>query len=190
MKIGIYGGSFNPVHYGHLKCAQFVKEKFNLEKIIFVPVFHPYHRENSLLPFEMRVDLLEKAFEEPGCESFIVSRVEKALGTLSYTVDTLRALKSHYVDGEFYEIIGEDSYDYFTTWKEYEEILKLSKVVVLAREGKVLKSFDKNIEIVANPIISISASDVRRRVKESESLEGLIPNQCIEYLSEKCVWRV
>ncbi len=190
MRIGIYGGSFNPVHYGHIKCAQFVKEKFQLDCILFVPVFRPYHRENTLLPFEVRVQLLEKAFGECGCETFQVSSIEKELGDISYTIDTLRALKKQFKSGDFFEIIGEDSYDYFKTWKEYEEIIKLSKLIVLAREGKKLHSFDENIVVVENPIITISASDIRSRVKEGASLEGLLPKACIEYINEKRIWRV
>ena len=123
MKIGIYGGSFNPVHNGHLKVAEWILDRVKLDKIIWVPLYKPYHKEISdLEDSEHRYNMLRLALGKK--KKYEISRVEIDAKIISYTLDTLLALKKQYPGNEFYEIIGGDSAETFHTWKDYKEILE------------------------------------------------------------------
>lgn len=188
-KIGIFGGSFNPIHFGHLKTAEFVLKSLKLNKVIFVPVYKPCHRDNILLDYSQRVELIKCALNEFDEKKMEVCELEKDLGEVSYTVDTLKEMLKLYPKATFYEIIGEDSYNYFTTWKEYKTICELSYLVVLSREGKELEKLHENVIFINNPLVDISATDIRKKIKNRESIVGLIPNSCIEYIKDNCIWR-
>lgn len=131
MKIGIYGGSFNPVHNGHLNIVKYVLNQLKLDKIIVIPVGKPSHRADNLESGILRTEMCRAAFENiSGVE---VSGIETDKDKISYTINTLKKIIEIYGEkNDFYEIIGEDSAYHFKEWKNYEEILELSKVVVLS----------------------------------------------------------
>ncbi|MBC2856544.1 MAG: nicotinate-nucleotide adenylyltransferase [Cetobacterium sp.] len=173
MRIGIYGGSFNPIHNGHIAVSQFVIEKLKLDKLIIVPVGNPSHRDNNLLDGQLRFEMCKRAFEEN--DKIEVSDIEILSNQKSYTYDTLIKLMEKYKDGDFYEIIGEDSAEYFTKWKEYKKILQLSTVVVLKRKG--YKSFlsGKKILNLESPYFNYSSTEIRRKIRDGESISDFVP---------------
>lgn len=182
MKIGIFGGSFNPVHNAHLIIAEYTREKYDLDKIIFVPVGVPSHRANNLLSGEERYKMLQLAIEDNS--EFDVSDIEIKEKGKSYTIDTLRKMKNIYKEAEFYEIIGGDSADYIEEWKEWKEILKLSKVLVFNRKGYKEKEY-KNLYYIDSPIIEISASECRKKIEEKKNLVKYYLNSKVyEYIIE------
>ncbi|MBQ3437681.1 MAG: nicotinate (nicotinamide) nucleotide adenylyltransferase [Fusobacterium sp.] len=186
MKIGIYGGSFNPIHLGHERIARLVIEELNLDKLIIVPVGNPSHRENIYENSKLRLELCKKVFEND--KKIEVSDIEIVKNEISYTYDTLMELREkNGEENEFFEIIGEDSLENFKTWKNYKEILNFSKVVVLKRKNYNKNIFDeknKNIIFLDNPYFNFSSTEIRKRIKNNEDISSMV-NKKIENMVKK-----
>ncbi len=134
VKIGLFGGTFNPIHLGHLRGAEEVRELLGLEKVYFIPSAVPPHKKScELVPQEHRLNMVRLAVS--GNPFFEVSEVEIERGGASYTVDTLRYFLREFPDFDLYFIIGTDSLVDIDTWKDYRELLQLSNFAVLARSG-------------------------------------------------------
>ncbi|MDO4690863.1 MAG: nicotinate (nicotinamide) nucleotide adenylyltransferase [Fusobacterium sp.] len=176
MKIGIYGGSFNPIHLGHEQIARLVVRELNLDKLLVIPVGIPSHREDEHANSLFRLELCKKVFEED--EKIEVSDIEIRRKKTSYTYDTLLELLDIYgKENEFFEIIGEDSLENFKTWKNYKEILELSKLVVLKRKnynGAIFDEKHKNIIYLENPYFDFSSTEIRKRLKNGEDISELV----------------
>ena len=183
MRIGIYGGSFNPIHRAHVEIVKFILEKMNLDKIIIIPVGKASHRADIMLSGELRKKMCELAFE--GEDKIVVSDIEIKSKKTSYTVDTLKKIISYYGGhNEFYEIIGEDSAYNFSKWKNYKKILELSKVIVFRREGYVGGVEDRNIIYLDTPLYNISSTMIRERIKNGENISELVPERVAEFIKE------
>lgn len=182
MKIGIFGGSFNPIHIGHLIIADFVREAAGLDKIIFVPVGKPCHKKNNLLDSDIRLNLLSKVLE--GSDYFEVSDIEIKSNRINYTYDTLKLLKKKYKDDTLVEIIGEDSAEYLHSWKNYEKLLEETEIYVFRRRGSAYESRHKNIKLLDTPIIEISSTLIRERLKNGKSISYLVPEKIEKELKE------
>lgn len=176
MRIGIYGGSFNPIHLGHEEIARLVVEELNLDKLLIIPVGIPSHKEDEHKNALIRLKLCKIVFEED--KKIEVSDIEIKRNHTSYTYDTLLELiKIYGKDNEFFEIIGEDSLENFKTWKNYKGILKLSKLVVLKRKNYNKNIFDEkheNIIFLENPYFDFSSTEIRRRLKNREDISELV----------------
>jgi nicotinate-nucleotide adenylyltransferase len=189
-KVGIFGGTFDPIHHGHLITAQSVREIRKLDKIIFVPSFVSPHKEkiDTATP-EQRLEMITLAIK--GVSFFESSDYEITKGGISYTVDTLRELKHIYDEIEF--IIGYDNIFEFHTWKEPEEIMKLAKVIVLKRKSSHPITFeDKYVReavFVQTRGIEISATDIRERVKKEMPIHFLVPEKVKEYIYSSELYR-
>ena len=182
-KVGIFGGTFDPIHNGHLITAQSVREIRDLDKIIFIPSFISPHKAdvNSASP-EHRMNMLKLAVE--GVDFFEVSDYEVKKEGISYTIDTLKEFKKNYDELEF--IIGYDNIFKFHTWKDPDEIMKLAKILVLKRKSSSPHPFeDKYVEqaiFVQTRGIEISATDIRERVKKGMPIHFLVPEKVKEYI--------
>lgn len=182
-KVGIFGGTFDPIHNGHLITTQSVRELRNLDKIIFVPSFVSPHKPNikSASP-KHRLNMIKLAIE--GIDFFDYSEYEIDKGGISYTVDTLQEFKKRYNELEF--IIGYDNIFTFHTWKNPDEILELAKIIVLKRKSSIPRSFiDKFVKaatFVQTRGIEISATDIRERVKKGMPINFLVPEKVKEYI--------
>lgn len=211
MKIGIFGGSFNPIHKGHIKIALTALNFYELDKILIIPLGIPSHKEDKLERDFSRLDMCNLAFErdelmkEEYDECFKseiieeekikmikkirVSDIEIKENRVSYTYDTLIKLKKEYQGAQFYEIIGEDSAVNFTKWKNYKEILKESKVVVFKRKNEEKKisnnNFSKKMEIVQAPYFQFSSTEIRNKIKRKENVSQLIPEKILNYIITK-----
>lgn len=179
MKIGIYGGSFNPFHLGHEKIVHFVLETLKLDKIIIIPVGIPSHRENNLEDSNIRLEICKKVFED--FDKVEVSDIEIKSKEKSYTYDTLLKIMEIYgKENDYYEIIGEDSLNYFHAWKNYEKILELAKIIVLRRKldstctnNNILIN-QKKIIFLENPFYDISSTEIRKKIKNKEDISNLV----------------
>jgi nicotinate-nucleotide adenylyltransferase len=182
-KIGIFGGTFDPIHLGHLITAQSVREIRELEKIIFIPAFiSPHKSEIKTSSAEDRLNMIKLAID--GISFFDYSNIEIEKGGVSFTVDTLKELKKNNDDLEF--IIGYDNIFEFNTWKDPDEIMKLAKVIVLKRRSSHPPQF-KDIYynqaiFVQTRGIEISATDLRERVKKGQPINFLVPQKVMEYI--------
>jgi len=145
MKIGIYGGAFNPVHYGHLRTAEDVYERLSLNKMLFIPSGKTPFDKPDLARASDRYEMVEKAIT--GNRHFMISDVETKAGGRSYSVDTIKKLGRIYENAEFYFILGIDAFLDLPAWKEPEKLLNMTNLVVISRPGYLFS------EIGASPYI-------------------------------------
>ncbi len=189
-KIGIFGGTFDPIHNGHLITAQSVKEIRNLEKIIFIPAFiSPHKQDKHASKAEHRLNMLRLAIKE--IPFFECSDFEIKQHNISYTIDTLREFKKYYDEIDL--IIGYDNIFQFHSWKEPDEILELANIIVLKRKSShPLDFIDKYVDaaiFVQTRGIEISATDIRNRVHSGLPIYYLVPEKVLEYINQNNLYK-
>jgi nicotinate-nucleotide adenylyltransferase len=194
MRLGIFGGSFDPVHLGHLILAECCREQQRLDQVWFVPAHTPPHKQDhTLAPGSDRAEMLKLAIG--GHEQFHFSTLELVRAGVSYTVDTLERLKAEDATRELFLILGADSLADLPTWREPSRICELSTPIVVRRAGSpppdfsVLSPFVGSEKIrrfegaqVEMPLIGISSSDIRRRVAQSRSIRFQTPRAVEKYI--------
>lgn len=190
--LGILGGTFDPIHIGHLRIAEAVYERIALEQIIFIPAFVPPHKVGQdYAPAEHRYAMIELAVKP--YPHFTVSDMELRRSGVSYTIDTLRELRQIYPDKELYFIIGADSVAQLHTWNSINEMLQLATFVAAGRPGyegvmeEVVHHLGaaaaERIMLLHTPEYDISSTEIRTRLHEGASLEGLVPRAVEQYIN-------
>ena len=196
--IGIYGGSFDPIHLGHLKTATTLKTELQLDHLFLLPCCEPVHKDGLKYPSNDRLKMLNLALEK--FSTLEIDSREILRGGGSYMIDTLHELKQIYRDEPICLIIGMDSFLKIKTWKDWQEFSKLVHLVILQRQGfniidSSLDSFHSTKEVnelrlesngllyFSNcPKINISSSDIRDRIATNQNLDDLLPKSVINYL--------
>lgn len=190
--LGILGGTFDPIHIGHLRIAEAVYERIALEQIIFIPAFVPPHKVGQdYAPAEQRYAMTELAVKP--YPHFTVSDMELRRSGVSYTIDTLRELRQIYPDKELYFIIGADSVAQLHTWNSINEMLQLATFVAAGRPGYegVMEEVVHHLGVAAaerimllhTPEYDISSTEIRTRLHEGASLAGLVPRAVEQYIN-------
>lgn len=188
MKIGILGGTFNPIHLGHLILAEEIKEKLGLRKVIFVPVFLPPHKEaNHLASASKRLKMIKLAIKSN--PAFSVSDIEIERQGRSYTIDTLKKFKEIYLNDELYFIAGSDLLKYLDEWKDLKNIIEMVKFIVATRPGYPLEKFPPPIKTLSIKAVDISAYQIRQCIKEGKSFRYLVPESVFKYINKKKLYR-
>lgn len=189
MKVGILGGSFNPIHIGHLILADEVRQKLALDKIFFIPVYLPVHKDtDDLLPAKERFKMVKLALK--GNPYFEALDLEVKRKGRSYTIDTLRALRQGYSGvKKFFFIVGSDAIGYLDSWKDINEVMKLAKFVVASRPNYPLKNIPGNILPLAIESVDISGFRLRQRLKNNESVRYYLPKEVYKYIERKGLYR-
>ncbi len=188
MKIGILGGTFNPIHIGHLILAEEAREKLSLDKLIFVPAFLPPHKDNSdVAPASDRYKMVRLAIA--GNRNFCVSDIEIKRDGRSYTIDTIREFKKVYPNDELYFVIGSDLLNYLDEWKDLSEILKMVKFIVATRPGYPLEKIPSYISTMPIRAVDVSAFEIRNCVKENKSFRYLVTDKVYAYINRKKLYR-
>lgn len=183
MKIGILGGTFNPVHIGHLILAEEAREKLSLDKVIFIPANLPPHKDDvDIADPQARLRMLKLAVK--GNKHFTVSDIEIKRSGRSYTIDTIKALKDKYKNDELYFIIGSDLLKYLEGWKDLNEIFKIVKFIAATRPGYPLENIPAYIKTLGIRAVDISGFSVRECVKEGKSFRYLVPEAVFEYINK------
>jgi nicotinate-nucleotide adenylyltransferase len=190
-RIGLLGGTFNPPHLAHLVCAQEAFVQLSLDRVLFVPVFEPPHKEVEADPgVEHRVELCRRAVA--GDERFAVSRIEADVPGRSYTVDTLRRLHESSPQDELTFIVGGDMAQALPTWHEPEAVLALSRLGVAEREGVRRSDITERLADLCDPDrirffdmprLDISSSMIRRRVAAGRPIRYLVPDAVADYIA-------
>lgn len=186
MRIGIFGGSFDPVHVGHLILAEQCREQATLDEVWFVPTSQsPFKKKGALATDRQRLEMLQ--FATAGHEAFRVSSIEIDRGDVSYTVETLGQIKEQQPDDELFLLMGGDSLESFDQWKEPAKICQLAIPLVVPRPGcdapiELLKPYFDNHEFkkmvdhqIKMPLIEISSTEIRNRASEGRSFRFMTP---------------
>ncbi len=180
MKIGLYFGSFNPIHTGHLIIANHILNETNLEKIWFVvSPQNPFKPATALLNEYDRLHLVRAATEDD--PRIKASDIEFNLPKPSYTVDTLAYLDEKYPEHEFSIIMGSDSFQNLHKWKNYEVVIRRCPIYVYIRPGfEVNNTIGANLRVVEAPMLQISATQIRKWIKEGKSIRYMVPSKVLD----------
>ena len=181
MKIGILGGTFNPIHYGHLILGEQVLGQLKLDRVIFVPTFIPPHKsKKDVIGSQARLDMIKLAVR--GNSHFTVSDLEICRKGMSYTVDTLRQIKKKYPLSELFFICGSDLVSEIPKWKDVGEIYKLARFVLAKRPGFGKRLSGKSFLKIDVAQVDISSSLIRTLVKRDRSIRYLTPSNVVKYI--------
>ncbi len=183
-RVGILGGTFNPLHIGHLAIAEAAQEKMNLDKVIFVPSCQPPHKRiMNLASAEDRLEMVRLSIRNN--PKFEVSDFEVRKGGKSYTVDTIRHFAETLPEGtKLFFIVGGDSAALLHTWREVSEIMTVASFVVVNRPGHDECRSDIPHHSVSMPGIDISSSYVRRKILQGKSIKYLVPEPVFRYIEQ------
>ena len=185
MRLGVFGGSFDPVHIGHLIMAEHCREQGRLDRVFFVPAARPPHKlDKPLAPFHHRQEMLE--FAIAGYPPFQVSLIEKDRPGPSFTVDTLRELRAAQPNDEFLLILGSDCLPDLPSWREPAAIAQLAELLVVARPGTEVAQPPAEFRWrrIDCPLMEVASSDLRRRIGEGRSVRYLVPRAVECYLQQ------
>jgi nicotinate-nucleotide adenylyltransferase len=182
IRLGVMGGTFDPIHYGHLVAASEAAANFKLDKVIFVPTGEPWQKQ-EITSSEHRYKMTQLAIA--GNSNFEISDVDTKRSGPTYTVDTLRELGEQFPEADLYFITGADAISQILTWKDVEKIWSLAKFVGVSRPGHALevpKSPYGAVSLLEIPALAISSTDIRGRVKAGKPIDYLLPDTVIEYI--------
>lgn len=188
-RLGVMGGTFDPIHNGHLVAASEVASALNLDQVVFVPTGDPWQKEN-VTGSEHRY--LMSVIATAANPRFLVSRVDIDRNKPTYTVDTLSDLKSQYPEAELFFITGSDAIKQILAWREVEKLWSLAHFVAVSRPGHVLEIPDVpagTITSVEVPALAISSTDCRRRVAKGEPIWYLVPDGVVQYIGKHKLYR-
>jgi nicotinate-nucleotide adenylyltransferase len=211
-RIGILGGTFNPIHLGHLAAAEEVRDRLKLGKVMFIPSFLPPHKREEDMPSAVqRQEMVRLAIR--GNPHFTVSDMEIRRGGRSYTIDTIEALRQAHIGADLYFITGLDSFLEIGTWKDWQRLMELCSFVVLSREGcrfrdiaklaflnapdhdltaldgqekeqVIIRTGNMRIHLERVPFYDISSTDIRSRIRSGRSIKYHLPEAVEHYIIE------
>jgi len=215
MKLGLFGGTFDPIHLGHMRCAEEIREIFDLDRIIFIPASRPPHKTNACITsFYHRERMIKLAIE--GNRVFSFSDVENQRVGKSFSVETIHYfLKRSSEKSKLFFILGQDVFCQIKTWKDWKELLLLCNFVVMRRSGYTSIrlseaipadfasqfTYDETLQGFRGPtkcfifirevtLLTISASDIRQRLQEGQSIKYLVPDAVHRYIFRNSLYGV
>lgn len=185
MKVGIYSGSFNPVHIGHIALVDYIIEKGIVDEIWLIRTpQNPLKASNTLLSDDHRAMMLQLAIE--GHRGLKICKIEDDLPKPNYTINTLRALQAENPDTEFHLIIGADNWDIFDKWRDWEVILSDYHLIIYPRPGSTSPVVDKekypNVQVVDAPQYDISSTEIRYRRAKRQTIKHLVSPNVDQYI--------
>ena len=208
MPIGLFGGSFDPVHLGHLNLAKSAIDLIGLEQVRFIPLNLPAHREASLTRLEDRLKMLQSALRPP----FFLDETEISRGGVSYTVETLQSFRDEYPTRSLCLLLGKDSFDQLDSWRSYDKLLSIVNIVVAGRPNSHngipahLKStfesaLSKNVTslhtkkcgvlyFLEAPLMDVSSTKIRCNILKGESLMGLVSEEVAHFIEQKNLYQL
>lgn len=198
-KLAVIGGTFDPVHYGHLIAAEHARVELGIDKVVFIPSARPPHKANEMVTdWEHRYRMLQLAIVDN--PAFEISSLEGPQRGISYTIDTIRSLQSVNSDRKIHFVMGTDALLTIDTWKDYRQLIDLCCFVVVTRPNYTIERSHpvlaalpehwwqqmKQVEI---PLIDISSTDIRRRVARGKTIKYLVPDSVQEYIVQNNLYQ-
>ncbi|WCZ39449.1 nicotinate-nucleotide adenylyltransferase [Corynebacterium jeddahense] len=192
-RIGVMGGTFDPIHHGHLVAASEVADRFALDEVIFVPTGQPWQKEGKQIsPAEDRY--LMTVIATASNPRFSVSRVDIDRGGPTYTIDTLKDLREEFADEELYFITGADALASIMSWHDWEEMFQLAEFVGVTRPGYELRedmlppAIQERVHLVEIPAMAISSTDCRARAAAGRPVWYLVPDGVVQYIAKNSLY--
>ncbi|OAN38369.1 nicotinate-nucleotide adenylyltransferase [Microbacterium sp. H83] len=188
-RIGVMGGTFDPIHHGHLVAASEVAHSFGLDEVVFVPTGHPWQKSDVTSSEHRYLMTVIATASNP---QFTVSRVDINREGPTYTIDTLRDLKRDRPDAELFFITGADAVAQILSWRDHDELWELAHFVAVSRPGHVLSTDGLPSDDVSQlevPALSISSTACRERVREGEPVWYLVPDGVVQYIAKHHLYR-
>jgi len=190
MKIGILGGTFDPIHCGHLTLARAARDQFQLSQVLFIPALNPPHKidQRTITPASHRCRMIDIALsEEP---DFEISRVEIDRSDISYTIETLRLLQKQYSGHSLFLILGVDSLNEIPTWREPQEIRNIVQLLVAHRPGEVAKEKSGDgLSWIQMSLCSFSSSEIRERIRKGQDVDSMLPQGVDDYIRKNKLYQ-
>ena len=200
MRIGVYGGSFDPVHIGHLLLAETARSEQNLDRVDFVPLGVPPHLKDVRTSGETRLEMLSAALAP--YPEFGISRFEVDSSRVSYTVDTLRHYRKLYPQDELFLILSSETFNDLPYWRDPDVICELASIIVACRAGYPAPDFDAarsfvaeerllafRNQVVSMPLIEVSSSAIRARVASGQSVRFLTPDAVVDFIESNGLYQ-
>ncbi len=197
-RIGIIGGTFDPIHHGHLLAAEQARWEFGLERVLFIPTGQPWQKPNGVSPAEDRY--LMTVIATASNPAFATSRTEIDHPGPTYTADTLRRLHAQFGDGaRLFFVTGADAVLQILTWREQEEVLKLAELIAATRPGydladladllKRVPAASGRVHVMEIPGLAISSTDIRARAARGAPIQYLVPDEVASYVRKRGLYR-
>ncbi len=192
-RIGVMGGTFDPIHHGHLVAASEVADRFHLDEVIFVPTGQPWQKEGKTIS-AAEDRYLMTVIATAANPRFSVSRVDIDRGGPTYTIDTLRDLRELYPDEALYFITGADALSSIMSWHDWEEMFQLAEFVGVTRPGYELREdmlpadIQERVHLVEIPAMAISSTDCRTRAAAGRPVWYLVPDGVVQYISKNSLY--
>lgn len=198
-RVGILGGTFNPIHIGHLILAEQALEEYELDEILFIPTGKPYFKSASeVLDKKVRISMTGNAIEDN--PNFALSTIETDREGNSYTYETLQILKKDNPDTRYYLILGADTLFQIEQWKHPEIIMSLAGILAAVRDDKSSEDlkikadeleakYDTEVHILRMPHIGVSSSDIRERIRTGKNVRYMLPDKTLEYIEKNGLYR-
>jgi len=190
-RVGVLGGTFDPLHLGHLRAAEVARDELSLDRVVLVPAANPPHKAGApVTEAAERARIMEVALaDETG---FVVSKIEIERGGPSYTMDTLSSLSTQHPDWELFFITGSDAFAEIRTWSRWETLLASFSFVVNERPGSegvqvlevVPESLRERVSVFRRAMLDVSSTDIRRLVRQGCSIRFLVPDHVADYVRE------
>ena len=202
MKLGLFGGSFDPIHTGHIRPVQEARLQLGLDQVIFLPTAVPPHKPGrQFAPPHARFAMVELALLRE--EGLRVSPIELTPEQPCYTIETLRHFRRHEPDAELYLLVGSDGFAELNTWREWTDIVRLSQLAVLTRPGRLLADIREHlptevaelttsgrVHFVRNEAVDVSATKIRKQLAERGELPaGAVPELVLEYIQKYSLYQ-
>jgi nicotinate-nucleotide adenylyltransferase len=197
-RVGIFGGSFNPLHQGHLIVAEFAAESIGLDRILFTPVVHPPHKTASgLLPIHHRRQMITMAINDN--DRFQLSMVDAEREGPHYSVDTVQIIQQQYPGSQLYFVMGGDSFRSFPGWHQPMQIVQHARLAVMRRPSfrpvqpdmheNILPGLTERINMIEAPPIGISSTRIREQLRLGRSIRYLVPHDVMNYINTHDLYR-
>jgi|AntRauTorckE6833_2_1112554.scaffolds.fasta_scaffold22852_2 nicotinate-nucleotide adenylyltransferase len=190
--IGLLGGTFDPVHLGHISIAESFLDSDMIDRLwILLTPYPPHKQAHTKTAYDMRLQMIKNAFS--GNDHIQICTIENELPKPSYSVQTIRHLKEKYPDYNFYFCMGEDSLASFNSWKDYTKILEECKLLVAHRPGAIHDNVEDNIlkhtHFVEHSPVEISSSQIKKRTRKGKTIVGLVPESVIKIIEKEHLYR-